>query len=207
MDTALHTGDLVMVGPGAKAPGLYARGILDLLGSVHWHDELVSVDQTGVASVGYARKPHFSLVPFFERLARVDAGECSCAVFRWHEFAVDRHERSEWYAVWRDQVRSNLMLMDKLQVRYDWKAILSIARNVLRMRFHLEALLSHHEDRLYCTESCRLIYQVCGIDIMQSLGQQPFPSPIHMERLWAQGKWVLVQDFGLIKQLEERYNV
>lgn len=200
----IRAGDWVMSGPVEGREKLFQRGI-QLMGSVHTHDELVGV-RSGQLVVGNAHTPHFELTPFATRLAECERGERVMAVFRWHSF-VGRMAHTEMYSRFRFGASAALHLMADLQLPYDKRAIVSHGRNWIRKRLPFLGPLSRHvEYHVFCTEGCFAVYRVLGIDVDQLAGFQPLVAPIHAERLYFDRYLLLVEDYGLIERLEAQDN-
>jgi hypothetical protein len=200
-----RTGDLVMtlwVEPGMSLEDwIMVKGILSTTGAKHNHDEPIVVLPSGI-HVGYATPPHYKLVPFKVRLAEFQEGKRVFAVFRWHTFVTLNHKM--YFEAFQDCTGASIKTMAALKTPYDKAALkkillLKIAHNWIRRRISLKNI----EHNVYCTEGFVLAYSVNGIDILYPIGEQKFPSPIHTERLWRLGYFVMIADFGLGKYLHE----
>ena len=200
--TKFKTTDLVMSRPMGKKCNWFSSGIMYTMSCNHSHDELMLVEPDGLY-LGNAHAPHYELTLFEERLREFEDGERVFAVFRWHKFMDEFHCESEYYRAFQDCAGASIRTLAYTKLGYDKKSIRRIALayvmlNVFRKKLHLK----NTEHLIYCTEGCILVYLVNRINIMQSLGPQTFPAPVHMERLWVSGQWVLVEDFGLMKYLQ-----
>jgi hypothetical protein len=198
----IYSGDILASGPASCSDATWFQRAIQLTGSIHTHDELIIQTSMG-AAVGNARVPHFELLPLSERLEEFKSGKRIGAILRWHHFNDFIFEYD--YFDFQKQVTACVKLMARLQIPYDGEAILSQARNYIRAKLRLLPFLgkvfSHVEYKQYCTESVFTTYDICGVNITATAGNQPFPAPIHIEKLIKAGKLVVVRDFGLIERM------
>jgi hypothetical protein len=93
-----------------------------------------------------------------------------------------------------------------MELPYDWGGIVSMGRNWLRRKLHVEKWLGniwkHKEFEVYCTESCVCVYELTGIQIRKAMGDQPLVSPVHAEKLVKSGMFSPVANFGLMERLK-----
>lgn len=197
----VQAGDWVMTRPTEGNESLFQKGIL--LFSEHTHDELVGVNG-GKLVVGNATTPHFNLTPMHERLKECDSGKKVMAIYRWHKFST--RPNKDKYKKFRDGVTHSLRLLERLRIPYDKKAILSHARNYIRsyVPFLPNSLSGHRESKVFCTESCFLLYDFLGIDLYELVGHQKLVAPCHAEKLVRDGYLTLVEDYGLTAYLEKK---
>lgn len=200
------TGDLVMsrrIGKMSLKERICVNGIMRTTGSRHTHDEPIVVLKNGV-HVGNAALPYYQLIPISERIREFNEQKRVFAVFRWHKF-LEEHKNTEFYERFQECVSASIRTMAELRIPYDVKAIdrilvTRIVYNLLARNLHLKNI----EHNVYCTEGNVVVMRVGNVDIMVSLGHQEFPSPIHMERLWCDGLYVMIADYGLKKYLVRR---
>jgi len=178
----LKTGDWLML--GSTEPGIVDGEIMKSCTSAHWHDELIYVNENGNAFTGTAHRPHFELLPLEDRIAKHE--DQPFCIYRW----VDWKDRSSsLYDDWQEDVGLLLRYTASLKIKYPVGDILRIWRNRHTRRWlRLPGLQPKSEQKLYCTESCFKIYQETGLDPFASIGKQPFPAPIHAEKLVWTGK-------------------
>jgi len=196
------TGDLVMSRPVGKNENWFSNGIMYIMDCNHSHDEMMLREPDGLY-VGNAHAPHYELTPFEERLIEFEDGERVCAVFRWHTFTEKPINHGMYFEAFQDSAGASIRTLAYSKNPYDKKSIrrigmIAVVENIFRKKMKFKNV----EHFVYCTEGCVLVYRVCRINIMQSLGPQEYSAPVHMERLWVAGKWVLLEDFGLLKYLQ-----
>lgn len=197
------TGDLVMtlwIDPKMSIKDrIMVNGIKYTVGSIHNHDEPIVVLLNGV-HVGYASPPVYHLVPFETRLHEFYQGHRVFAVFRWHSFVTSNHRG--YFEAFQECVGASIKTMAALETPYDKNALAKIfIRKIISNWARRQVHMKNVEHNVYCTEGFVLVYKVNGIEILYPVGEQLFPSPIHTERLWRLGYFVMIADFGLRKYL------
>lgn len=207
-----QVGDIVMSGPIPGEGTWFQKGI-KLTGSIHTHDEIVC-KVGGLLTVGNAHIPHFTLDPFQDRVTQADTGEIIAAVFRWTDFCGDKVNKKD-YNLFKNHINACALSVALMKVPYDKYAILSHVRNWLRAKVRkflpfLGFILNHVEYQFFCTESVMHFYRVAELltdslhfGMRAKTGNQPLIAPVHFEQLYKSGYLVLVEDYGLIKYLDE----
>jgi len=194
-----NTGDIVMSRYVWKDMSwkdrLLVRGILATTGAKHNHDENMIRTSRGLY-VGNAHSPHYELTSFEDRLAEYGQKIRVCAVFRYTPFMKDTH--GEWYDAFQHRCNASILTTAYIGPGYDWQALDRILLQHIMMNwFRKKINLKNKEHRVYCTEGVVLQYKASCISLLKAIGKQPFPSPIHFERLWKLGKLTMIADFGL----------
>lgn len=200
----MRPGDIVMsrtIGDMGWKMKIVTTGIMKTTGSEHTHDEPIT-KKHGELCVGNAVLPHYELVLFEDRVGEWEKGERVFSVFRWHDF-LDIHKGSMFYERFQECMEVAVNITARYKMPYDVRAIdriliTKIALNTLRRKLNLRNI----EHNVYCTEGCVIAYEECGVEILEKIGPQPFPSPIHMERLWHMGELVMIADYGLLNYLK-----
>jgi hypothetical protein len=197
----IQAGDWVMTRPTDGNESLFQKGIL--LFSKHTHDELVGVNG-GKLVVGNATTPHFTLTPVHEMIRECEEGKKVMGIYRWHEF-VEKPNKAKMKK-FKDGVTHSLRLLERLRIPYDKKAILSHARNYVRsyVPFLPSSVSRHRESKVFCTESCFLLYDFLGINLYELIGHQDLVAPCHAEKLVRDGYLMPVEDYGLKAYLEKK---
>jgi hypothetical protein len=190
----LQTGDLVCL--RHVKPGLYARAI-ELMGGVSHHNELVRVGRRGAegAEVLYVHHPHAEYIPFSDRILQYASGDILMAAYR-HR-GLDSEAGALATLERMAMIGGALDAMAALRLPYDWRGIVSFARNQVREWLRLRRVIAQSEHRVWCSESCEIAYDIAGLDIIEGIPAQPLVAPIHVERTIRAGTYRLVADFGL----------
>jgi len=211
---SVMVGDWVMSGPAVGRESTFHKAI-QLMGSVHTHDEKVGV-LAGQPVVGNAHVPYFELEPLAERIREAESGERVMAIFRWAEFMKGQNKTE--CQKYRFVVNGCLQLTAMRKTPYDKKAIRSHARNYLRARLRpyfprivrhwLAPILKHSEHKIFCTEGCVEVDEAADaqlrnvhLNVRDKMGRQQLVAPVHAERLVRDGHLVCIADFGLMDRL------
>ena len=174
---------------------LLVNGIIKTTGARHNHDEALIRKPNGLF-VGNANTPHYELTPFNQRVREARESIRVSALFRYEPFR--KHSHLEWYEEFQHRCFAAIQMTALLNTPYDWQSLDRILLQHICFNLFMKKLdLKNKEHHVYCSESVVLQYRASGIELLQSIGKQPFPSPIHMERLWRLGQLIMIADYGL----------
>ena len=195
------TGDIIAM--RYKKPSFIQKTIARTCHSVTTHDELIVIDEHGVAQTGYAAPPSFTMLPLEFRKEQHRLGVIDFAIFRYVPFTTIGHVDSMWYEACQVAIRSSILTMADVGVKYDTRDVVAIGRNVLRAHiWGMKKLLPKREGTVYCTESVKIAFDKAHINLFAALPKQEFCSPIHVERAYYAGDLKLITDYGLQKDLD-----
>jgi len=170
---------------------------------VSHHNELVRVGRRGAegAEVLYVHHPHAEYIPFSDRILQYASGDILMAAYRHRGLDVSAaHSQSIGVLAVIEKtamIAGALDAMAALRLPYDWRGIVSFARNQVREWLRLRRVIAQSEHRVWCSESCEIAYDIAGLDIIEGIPAQPLVAPIHVERTIRAGTYRLVADFGL----------